>query len=117
MTLAEFLLARIAEKATVRRTLPDAPHRWWSSRIIPDGMVGVILEGRREILMSTTWQERYTELVPADARSLAECEALRRIVTRCTETISDVERGLAHDVLNDLASPYVSHPDYPGPLA
>jgi hypothetical protein len=56
------------------------------------------------------------ETYAASRRVLAECEAKRRIVERCTP-LSDMQvrrqtRTLASDVLCALASVYADHADY-----
>jgi len=98
MTLAEFLLARIAEDEAVARELP--PHS--------DGTVSVYTGSQ------------YVRLPDPD-RVLSECEAKRRIVEEITETF-EMNRPpsatnseavwLGESVLQLLALPYADHPDY-----
>jgi hypothetical protein len=93
-TLTEFLLARIAEDEARVRVEGIHPGG-------PDGLGSVL----------TDWEER---------RWLAECEAKRRIVSRCDMVLRGREEGMfdegratdARDNLRALALPYVDHPDF-----
>ena len=106
MTLAEFLLARIAEDEAVARMVVDGTeqnrfHSWVS---VDFGSSLTADHGNR-------W---------SPDRVLAECEAKRRIVARFRETgppFGDAEQEIEHDqlwlwVLPCLALPYATHPDY-----
>jgi hypothetical protein len=113
MTLAGFLLARIAE---------DEAH----------ARVGVILDdGHASRLITDPGTDREWVTTFDDARVLTECEAKRRIVEMSAEaTAHEVEGDWEHGyspetrhrytdqpyigdkILRALALPYASHPDY-----
>lgn len=93
MTLTEFLLARIAEdeaiaaKANKGGDVEDTP------------------------IFECGSQGRHVGMAPV--RVLAECEAKRRIVERCSAVDSAMpSTHLAHGILAELALPYADHPDY-----
>lgn len=90
-TLTEFLLARIEEdEAEV-----PAEHRADE--------------------YGTGWNSDSVGVEVSAPRWLAECEAKRRIVVRCSEmqlASSPMAVHLANQTLADLAAPYRDHPDY-----
>lgn len=105
MTLTEFLLARITEdeaNATSSDVLQRAMTAAWPG--LPPGLS--IDEATRRTRAA---------LVAAglDAgRALAECEAKRRIVERCSDVGALMpSEHLAQGVLSLLALPYADHPD------
>jgi hypothetical protein len=91
LTLADFLLARIAEEeATIRsREAPSSGATWddWSY---------------------LSWVGNET-LSLSPARALAECEAKRRIVTEMRKWGSSIETRF---IMRCLAAPYADHPDF-----
>lgn len=111
MDLAKFLLARIADDDRVAKASAKEPYHFYA-----DGHYGAVAE----------FLERWNPVNPACV--LAECEAKRRIVERCRETMADYHAGytgqfqrprgevlaeaLARDTLRLLALPYADHPDY-----
>jgi len=107
MTLTEFLTERIGEDEAIARALADS-----------------------------TWQDGWDGLTPESwahfqrfdpARVLAECEAKRRILQRCADSLERYQDGdddeafsaylkglaaAARSALWDLAGVYANHPDY-----
>lgn len=120
MTLAEFLLARIAEDERTARSVrrmntisgPLMPEVWHGDERVYVGGHPISPAEYNQMLIDCS------EPADPDARVLAECDAKRRIVTRIEEYdrthISDDFSGelLAEDVLCLLALPYADHPDY-----
>lgn len=135
MTITEFLLARIAEDERVARAAldPDRPGIHWQW-VVPDEAgdldaprwlrtaeefpttsgVGPLpafplgFEFRAEPSRGMDHIARHDP-----ARVLAECEAKRRIVERCSAVdYAMPSHHLAHGILADLALPYADHPDY-----
>lgn len=98
MSLAEFLLARIAEDEAAATSASHHSH-----------------------LVHDYERDNYGFLWVKTTRVLAECEAKRRIVARCTDRIDvtelrDAERRYISgapdmDMLRLLALPYADHPD------
>lgn len=88
LTVADFVLARIAEDEAVardrRRSARLAPNRW-SDGTLPEDLVGVVLEGRRKTITKEEWIEKWTEPVDPDPRVLAELNAKRRIAELWTD--------------------------------
>lgn len=131
MTLAEFLLARIADdEATARNALPAAlagdpePEPIWQHRgdgyifiETPDDPLDYVVvydEGSpsdEEAGHIVRWQPR---------RVLAECETKRHIVAECARWSEmdpycspiDMSSLIADEFLLLLAQPYADHPDY-----
>ena len=109
-TLAEFLLAQIAEdEAAVRRAMSD---------LDPVDQGDPIELGDDPWPSHVTFAERFTP-----ARVLAECDAKRRIVERCGWAAEDSQDWrkdydmyhageTAWDTLRDLASVYADRPGY-----
>ena len=120
MTLTEFLLARIAEDEELAWNL--IPYDCPPNCCAPEGWVGhaCFICGTREFGGTREAIEEiareHDEKIHHRSRVLAECEAKRRIVERCTPLanlqVRRQTRTLAHDVLLDLALPYADHPDY-----
>jgi hypothetical protein len=101
VTLTEFLLARIAEDEWVA----EGARRTSGGEWLP-------------VWLDTPFDARMDDHIARHdpARVLAECEAKRRIVERCTP-LSDMQvrrqtRALATDVLCALASVYADHPEF-----
>jgi len=92
MTITEFLLARIAEdEHEARKAGSFTP---WDR---------------------TFDRDNYGQLLVQPSRVLAECEAKRQIVVRCSEmqlASQAIAVHLASRTLADLALPYADHPDY-----
>lgn len=120
MTLTEFLLARIAEDGADARAVVDADYAsysasWsqpWSGEVdTGDGLIAAV--GDRNVAAHIArWDP---------ARVLAECEAKRRIVAECDSTFhmntppastNSEAVWVAEAVLQLLARPYASHPDF-----
>lgn len=118
LTLAEFLLARIAEDEAAARagfsSQADPENGWgyggYGSPTALTPHVGIIHEAVQAAHI-IRWQP---------ARVLADCKAKRQIVERFARAESERwTRGYVHgtaaslkDVLCDLALPYASHPDF-----
>ena len=110
MTLADFLLARIAEDEEVARKVAAEQQRWSDADASDD--------------LSRLWWNDHgpRDCVAAEpVRVLAECEAKRLIVQACTTPMprygqlpEDYERVPTdrEDVLRILAAMYADHPDY-----
>ena len=126
MTLAEFLLARIAEDEQIAREAPPSPWDLDTDRccVGHSGHPAKYLGGGNAAEM-TDAAEHIAHWDPA--RVLAECDAKRRIVGMCAEdaalamnyrtavkaTTSEWDLlSLARDTLKTLALPYADHPDY-----
>lgn len=117
LTLTEFLLARIAEDEAVARAVAPLGHvidmggnrldeRWYVSRLRFSSADGA---ARSEQDVEAT--AHYARHDPA--RVLAECEAKRRIVERCSAVdYAMPSTRLAHGILAELALPYADHPDW-----
>jgi hypothetical protein len=116
LTLADFLLARIAEDEETAQDATNDGHRWlveeetislWPDDLDPAS--GVMLFPRKaHAYHAATWEP---------ARVLAECEAKRRMVERlATEARTTAQivsvATLASDMLTLLAQPYADHPDF-----
>lgn len=149
LTLTEFLLARIAEDEEAARACAEAfPSPWevadrgWRVRIyaaanVPDVgdhaepgderapcVIEVEPERHHDLLNQGGWlSDRVEHIARHDpARVLAECEAKRRIVERCSAPRPGDEwdgldwdgdlRAVAESVLVALAAVYADHPDY-----
>lgn len=124
MTLAEFLLARIAEDEAAAREVTDffySEGRWKWGFALP---VKVALTDERGSVMVATRDDGPTWMVcdhiarHDPARVLAECEAKRRIVERYVDTtyfeptpFTAYDLAL-HHVMCDLATVYADHPDF-----
>ena len=107
-TLAEFLLARIAEdEAAAHR----AVGRFWTNDDGSSGMDSLWIQqdwaeiGTEQNDHAQRWEPR---------RVLAECEAKRQIVEGCVAFDDEATSGaaLGHRVLRALALPHADHPDY-----
>lgn len=114
LTLAEFLLARVAEDEAKARQAAQVVADWaqWRKEDGREATPG-------ELTLSVVdFTDQY--IIDYDpARVLAECEAKRRIVSQFDDVDyylpGDVEAGYesAHAVtLRLLALPYADHPDY-----
>jgi hypothetical protein len=105
VTLAEFLLARIAEDEAAARAFAR-----------PNGTPGVGWIYGRDVDSDRQQDVDAFEGGPADPDSvLKECEAKRRIVERCIRLSKSPharDQEVAQDFLTDLASAYADHPDY-----
>ena len=125
MTLAEFLLARIAEDEAVARTATSGP--WYVDEVGDFGDKSAVLEVARWRGYTNTvnlGEDRPTadHIARHDpARVLAECEAKRAIIDEVTATevrLCSVEKfhvpthPLAEPILRHLAAVYADHPDY-----
>jgi hypothetical protein len=92
VTLAEFLLARVADDA-----------KWGRDR-------------QHEDFRKHRLRVRRAHLAPDDPiRVLADCAGKQRIVEECDPERTDAAAGgsgLADRVLRELALPYADHPDY-----
>lgn len=119
--LVEFLLARVAEDEEVARRTAEAVGAEWASWNRSWDLAPVRdLAGAagRITALPTTIDEHVTHHDPA--RVLAQCEAVRRIASRCDMVIRGCEVGMftegqrvdAQDNLRALALPYAAHPDY-----
>lgn len=115
-TLADFLLARIAEDeaaataALASRTRPRStpPGRWIQST--PGACV---LDGGPNSVARSATAGVIAHIARHDpARVLAECEAKRRIVGQVERNVRDVTGGWLDRILHLLALPYADHPDY-----
>ncbi|WP_163168116.1 DUF6221 family protein [Arthrobacter sp. Alg241-R88] len=98
MTLTDFLHARIdddeARAEFVRRQNEDPWHRPFE-------------------VWKLSWHDEYNLLCIEPERALAECEAKRRIVERCSAVdYAMPSTHLAHGILGELALPYADHPDF-----
>jgi hypothetical protein len=101
MTLAEFLLARIAEDEATARDAPDKDHGYIDSKPY------------KAFLAFDVCNEPTGEVALGRIRMLAECEAKRRIVI-------DFQHYQPHDPEYDglslyvalLALPYADHEDF-----
>lgn len=116
-TLADFLLARVAEDEAKARactgpewttglpaTIHPDPTTYRTVTRAVGHVCGSIIAADAEHI--ARWDP---------ARVLAECEAKRRIVVRCQEMQSaavPMAVHLASRTLADLALPYADHPDY-----
>jgi hypothetical protein len=108
-SLTEFLLARLSEEeAVAKAVLPLGP--------IYDHFGDTAVESAAELAYSEGAQRPVVDLFLrfADpARVLADVEAKRRIVERCSAVdYAMPSTHLAHGILAELALPYASHPDY-----
>ena len=119
MTLSEFLEARIAEDEAVAGTVADGGSgQWqsWNRSWDPEPVRDIATDGKRIASVHTTLDEFMCRHDPA--RVLAECEAKRRIVERCTGAVAGTvwEHSdtpvLARATLSDLGLSYADHPDY-----
>lgn len=124
MTLAEFLLARIAEDESVVRaaTAPGEMHPYGDPEL-SESSIDAFPDQVRGYL-GGTWGEHCARW--SFERVLAECEAKRRIVKAARMAIQnsdnvpdDTEHARIHGyatglemVLDLIALPYASHPDY-----
>jgi hypothetical protein len=138
MTLAEFLLARIAEdEAVAQAAIRPEPVKGWSPPRVDDGRWATdhgMYEERVEGIGITIYDEGGHSVEQAEhiarydpARVLADCEAKRRIVAlhgadkwgrfclTCDDEESDVPERCPVDypcsTLRALALPYADHPD------
>jgi len=100
VTLAEFLLARIADDEAAARVVmrEDERHPWGDRALSPVSVERIPDEVRG--YLGGTWGEHFARWDPA--RVLAECDAKRRIVTECGWVT----------VMQLLALPYADHPDF-----
>jgi hypothetical protein len=100
VTLAEFLLARIAEDEENAKACDcsfcNEDHGWFRRDELRERFLG----SSRVIPHVMRW---------SPARVLAECEAKRRIVRIAVDQIDEDSGG---ELLRLLALPYASHPDY-----
>ncbi len=132
-TLAEFLLARIAEDEDTARAATPGPWYWekpsgvdWSqgeeslmSRHQRDGHdVAVLCGWGYDSSGIDAQQADRNHIARHDpSRVLAECEAKRRIVDECTPWVSEPSddygaQTVSEMTLRFLALPYADHPDY-----
>ena len=119
VTLAEFLLARIAEdEAAARAGISSQadPENGWGL-IEYQGMAGLSLSPHVGHVHERVQGEHIIRWHPA--RVLAECEAKRRIVAMQAENDDQRHQPGFHykaqmieGVLRSLALPYADHPDY-----
>lgn len=98
MTLAEFLLARIAEDEAAARSAGREPI------LLPPGSITLL----SHVEYMRHWHPD---------RVLAECEAKRRIVEDYQHEVRDYRAGYTnvqpgHKTMKLLALPYADHPDY-----
>lgn len=123
MTLTEFLLARIAEDEAVARKAredADADGHWVIVNFPYEGSHAASYPVAADDVNrgDQPWEIHATRYDPA--RVLAECEAKRRIVSRCDLIIRGRDVGMfgegqrqdASDNLRALAAVYADHPDY-----
>ena len=111
MTLAEFLLARIAEDEAAARVVmrPDERHPWGDRTLSPVPVERIPNEVRG--YLGSSWGEHFARHDPA--RVLAECEAKRRVVAWVKQWPWRAEPPSSVDgLLPLLALPYADHPDY-----
>lgn len=107
-TLTDFLLARIAEDEAAAQRAAGHPY----------DIVGTPWGDPYDIVADDRSSRADHWLAVAPARVLAECEAKRQIVERCTALLRvevweyDDAPDLVEAVLCDLALPYADHPDY-----
>jgi hypothetical protein len=94
-TLADFLLARIAEDEEVARAVPMG-------------------EAFRVASATTNISDRITAHAVhfSPDRVLAECEAKRQIIADVDGLSGQFYDEIEYRVLNSLAQPYASHPDF-----
>lgn len=123
LTLAEFLLARIAEDERWARTLTDVAKKHADAiagLIDPTPLLAVL--GDADVLRLMADRSESGVKPPNDlAQVLAECEAKRRIVEWAETYLIDADASdptrllaqAARQVLEIEAAPYVAHPDYP----
>jgi hypothetical protein len=113
-TLAEFLLARIAEDEEVARSATRDSSYGWSDNAFTQAVE--LAENEGAVEEATAHIARHNP-----ARVLAECEAKRRIVTRWEFAVGQASNadegwemiaGALEDCVCDLALPYVDHPDF-----
>jgi hypothetical protein len=106
MSLTEFLLAQIDEDEAVAR------RAWTRGAGMPNLPQGWVDEPTEELV---AYNARFDPV-----RVVAECEAKRRIVSRCDMIVRGREAGMfndgqltdARDNMRALALPYADHPDY-----
>jgi hypothetical protein len=105
MTLAEFLLARIAEDEADAQAAMPGP---WTL----DG--GTVMAGHpTNEVVDWAYDENGPHIARWDpARVLAECEAKREIVEQAGNVIEDEFVDAYHQVMSMLTRPYRDHPDY-----
>ena len=110
MTLADFLLARIAEDESVAREA--TPGHWVADRDFLDTESGeggdayIYASGQMIVGAASDEDAAFVERNDPE-RVLAECEAKRRIVERFAPTCNGYSELIAI-----LALPYADHPDY-----
>lgn len=125
LTLAGFLLARIAEDEAAARAVPPLDHnfdmggnrqdeRFVFGRTLPSSADGM---GNWSKHRGPETEAHFSRHDPA--RVLAECEAKRRIVEHCTwhSTVDGIDYrdfyGPEYETtVRLLALPYADHPDY-----
>lgn len=114
-SLTDFLLARIAEDAAVaagayRDSVDDEGvcHESWTDATT------AVMWGDTAAISGLEADYLSNHIARHDpARVLAECEAKRRIVERCSAVdYAMPSTYLAHGILGLLALPYADHPDY-----
>ncbi len=112
LSLPDFLLARYAEdQALALAAQTESSTPWWDQE-------GTLKAADQHSIAGYAGETTSPHIVRHDpARVLADIEAKRRIVGRFFAAeadrggTSDIEETL-HDVLQDLALPYVCHPDF-----
>lgn len=124
-TLAEFLLARIAEDETAAKAAPPLEHnydmgghrqdeRWVFDRRLPSSADGMGNWSPHN--GSPTTAAHFSRHDPA--RVLAECAAKRSILQQCNDVqrvqrrCGDPELLSIRHIVRCLALPYAEHPDY-----
>ena len=116
LTLTDFLLARIAERAARVDSIPDwyctnsARGDSWGSRGDCPLCEKYMFEGTESVTADAFWD--HMEEVHRRTLVLKECEALARVVGRLNRQDSAERSGLAQVLLADLAQPYADHPDF-----
>jgi len=115
MTLTEFLLARIAEDEAVARaasqTARDGSMAQWRDECRDGGNPGQsrVWNGVGQAVVSHAYHDQGPHIARFDpVRVLAECEAKRRIV----EDWGKWQTYNGEELMQELALPYASHPDY-----
>ena len=119
LTIADFLLARIAEdEAAAYRWDSDGPNgavvaSVWTGEgpgyttVAASSVGGVWVADGREV------EAQHVHMLFEPARVLAECKAKRDIVEECERSmLNDSDSSAAEWIVGRLAAVYASHPDY-----
>lgn len=121
MTLAEFLLARIAEDEAKAKAAGDFPWYVGNAGLLWEVAIGTSPDDDRAVVIADALSQQTAEHIARwdPVRILADCAAKRRLVVETQKFDSDpqydafgAETTYEHAVLSHLALPYADHPDY-----